>query len=90
MNEFWGDLPWLIGLAGAIIYFTIFEVLGFIRPGKFNTLSHAVYTLGAHWTLAIFIMGMFTGGLAVHFFFHWCPPGSISSGMLQLFTLSTG
>ena len=84
MSEFWGDLPWLIGLFGALAYFTFFEVLGFVRPGKFNTLSHAVYTLGAHWTLAIFIMGMFVGGLAVHFWFHWCPAGSVSSGALDL------
>lgn len=90
MNEFWGDLPWLIGLLLAIAYFTVFEVLGFIRPGKYNTLSHAVYTVGAHWTLAIFIMGMFAGTLGTHLFWHWCPSGSTSTGMLQLFNLSAG
>lgn len=82
MNEFWGDLPWLIGLFGAIIYFGIFEVLGFVRPGKFNTLSHAVYTIGAHWSLAIALMGFFAGALFVHFWWHWCPAGSISTGAL--------
>jgi hypothetical protein len=83
MNEFWGDLPWIVGLFIAIIYFGIFEVLGFIRPGKYNTLSHAVYTLGAHWSLAIFIMGMFVGSLGTHLFWHYCPAGSINSGALE-------
>jgi hypothetical protein len=80
MSELQGDLPWVIGLLIAIIYFAIFEYLGFVKPGKFNTLSHAVYTVGAHWTLAIFFMGSFVGGLGVHFFWHWCPAGSISGG----------
>lgn len=80
MSEFTGDLPWIVGLAVALVYFAIFEVLGFIKPAKYNTLSHAVYTIGAHWTLAIMLMGMFVGGLGVHFFWHWCPMGSISGG----------
>ncbi len=84
MSEFWGDLPWIVGLVLAIAYFAVFEVLGFVRPGKFNTLSHAVYTVGAHWAFAIFLMGGFCFGLATHFFWHYCPPGSINSGALDL------
>ena len=29
-------------------------------------------------------VGMLAGGLATHFFWHWCPPGSISTGMLTV------
>ena len=83
MSEFLGDMPWIVGTVLAIAYFGVFEFLGFVRPGKFNTLSHAVYTIGAHWSLAIFIMGGFCFGLATHFFWHWCPAGSISTGMLR-------
>jgi GcrA cell cycle regulator len=36
------------------------------------------------WPLSIFIMGTFAGGLAVHFFWHWCPAGSINTGMLHV------
>ena len=80
LSELSGDMAWIIGSALAVAYFAVFEVLGFKRPDKYNTLSHAVYTIGAHWTLAIFLMGLGTGGLAVHFFWHWCPAGSISGG----------
>lgn len=82
MSELHGDLPWIIGAIAAMVYFAVFETLGFIWPARFNTLSHAVYTIGAHWSLSIFLMGGFSFGLAVHFFWHWCPPGSISTGEL--------
>ena len=85
MSEISGDLPWIIGVIAAVLYFTVFEILGFIYPGHYNTLSHAVYTLGTHWTLAIFLMGGFCFGLATHFFWHWCPAGSLSTGMLSDF-----
>jgi hypothetical protein len=35
------------------------------------------------WPLSIWIMGVFCGALATHFFWHWCPAGSISTGMLR-------
>jgi hypothetical protein len=48
------------------------------------TLSMFVYTIGSKFPLSIFLLGLmvglFWGGLAVHFYFHWCPPGSISGG----------
>jgi predicted outer membrane lipoprotein len=79
-----GNTPWIIGTLLAITFFVIFEALAFKHGSRTNSLSHAVYTVGAKWPLSIFLMGMFAGGLAVHFFWHWCPPGSISSGMLQI------
>lgn len=64
-------LPWIIGLIGAMVYFAIFEGLAFAHPDHYETLSHAVASLGAHWPLSIFLMGFFTGGLATHFFWPW-------------------
>jgi hypothetical protein len=82
MNELQGDLPWIGGTFATIIFFAIFETYAFRHPERTNTLSHAVFTIGSKWPLSIFLMGMFAGGLAVHFFWHWCPPGSVSTGML--------
>lgn len=64
-------LPWIIGLLLAITYFAVFETLAFQHPDRFDTLSHDVSSLGAHWPLAIFLMGFFAGGLACHFFWPW-------------------
>lgn len=67
------DLPWILGLVGAISFFTIFETLAFKYPSRYNTLSRVVYDIGSKFPLSIFVMGSFVGGLAVHFFWHWDP-----------------
>ncbi len=67
------DLPWIIGAFAAIAFFAYFEDRAFRHPERQNTLSRAIYNLGLRWPLSIFLMGMFAGGLAVHFFWHWCP-----------------
>lgn len=76
------DTPWLIAVLVAILVFAVLEARAFRHPDRQNTLSRTIFDLGAKWPLSIFIMGMFAGGLAVHFFWHWCPPGSISTGSL--------
>lgn len=80
MSEISGDMAWIIGVTVAVLYFAVFEYLGFKYPTRFNTLSHAVYEVGYHWTFAVFLMGGFSFGLATHFFWHYCPAGSISGG----------
>ena len=75
MNTYW----WTAAII-AILVFTIGESYAFRHPDRQNTLSRWIYDLGRKWPLSIFIMGMFVGGLAVHFFWHWCPPGSLSLG----------
>jgi hypothetical protein len=82
MTELHADLPWIAGTFGAILFFAFWERYAFNHPDRNNTLSHAVFTIGARWPLSIWIMGVFSGGLAVHFFWHWCPPGSVSTGQL--------
>jgi hypothetical protein len=77
------NAPWIIGTLGAIAFFAYFEWRAFAHPDRQNTLSRAVYNIGANWPLSIFIMGMFCGGLSVHFFWHWCP-GAQSIGSIFL------
>jgi hypothetical protein len=67
------DTPWIIGTCAAVIFFAAFEYWAFRHPERQNTLSRCIYDLGSRWPLSIFIMGTFVGGLAVHFFWHWCP-----------------
>lgn len=74
------DTPWIIACLVAIAVFAVLEAYAFKHPDRENTLSHCIYTIGATWPLSIWIMGVFAGGLAVHFFWHWCPVGSISGG----------
>lgn len=74
------NTPWIIGLMLAIAFFAYFEKRSFDYPNSQNTLSRAIYNLGQSWPLSIWIMGMFAGGLAVHFFWHWDPTCISSAG----------
>jgi len=74
------NTPWLIGLLLAIGFFAYFEKRAFDFPKAQNTLSRAIYNLGQSWPLSIWLMGMFAGGLAVHFFWHWDPNCISSAG----------
>ncbi len=64
---------WIVATLAAIAVFGVGEGYAFRYPDRQNTLSRAIYELGSKWPLSIFLMGMFAGGLAVHFFWHWCP-----------------
>ena len=68
MKKAW---PWIIGLVFVVAWFGYFETEAFVHPDDYDTLSHVVSTIGAKWPLAIFLMGAFSGGLAVHFFWSW-------------------
>lgn len=65
------NLPWIVGIFAAIVFFAVFEGLAFSHPDRYNTLSHFIATIGSRWPLSIFLMGQLTGGLAVHFFWPW-------------------
>jgi hypothetical protein len=78
------NMPWIVGALLAVVFFAYFEWRAFRYPERQNTLSRAIYDLGSKWPLSIFIMGLFAGSLATHFFWHWCPAGSTSIGMLLL------
>jgi hypothetical protein len=74
------NTPWIIGLILAVAFFAYFEKRAFDFPNSQNTLSRAIYNIGQSWPLSIWIMGLFAGSLATHFFWHFCPPGSLSTG----------
>lgn len=83
-------LVWPIGISLWLflgwVAFAIFERLGIKHKNTagYITLSFFVYTITQKWPLAIFLMGLavgsFWGVLGVHFWWHWCPPGSTSMG----------
>lgn len=74
------NTPWIIGTLLAIAFFAYFEWRAFKYPLRQNTLSRFIWTIGQNWPLSIWLMGMFAGGLAVHFFWHWDPTCISSAG----------
>lgn len=66
--------------------FGVFESWALSAKAKGNqiTLSMFVYTVATKFPLAAIIgvsaVAFFFGILYTHFFWHWCPPGSISAG----------
>lgn len=64
--------PWIIGLLIAIAFFAYFEKRAFDFPNAQNSLSRTIASLGKNWPLSIWIMGLFAGILAAHFFWPWC------------------
>jgi hypothetical protein len=69
---------WLLWITLPVVAFIVLETIA-IKRGK-PTLSFEVYSLGKNFPLAIALLGLLLGGLLVHFFWHWCPPGSQSMG----------
>jgi len=67
------NLPWILGLLACAIYFSYFEWRAFKHPERNNTLSRFVWGVGQKWPLSLVLYGMLVGGLAVHFFWNWCP-----------------
>jgi len=65
------NTPWIIGALAAIAFFAVFEFLAFRHPDRINTLSRCIASLGQTWPLSIFLMGLFAGILASHFFWPW-------------------
>lgn len=77
------DSWWISGSMLAIAWFAVGEAFALRHPQRAHTLSRFVYTIGARFPLSIWLMGVFAGILAAHFFWHWCPAGSISIGLLR-------
>lgn len=66
MNWVWTS--WLIAL---IVSFGCFEGYA-LAKGK-TTLSRYTWNIFKVWPPIAVVFGMLFGGLAVHFFWHWCP-----------------
>lgn len=58
-----------------IVVFALMEGYALNRadPEAGLTLSRYVYEASRAWPLLVFVLGQLTGGLAVHFFWHWSP-----------------
>lgn len=61
-----------------IVLFAIPEYIAITSGGP--TFSYFMFIMGQHFPLWIFVWGMIVGGLAVHFLWHWIPPGSKPDG----------
>ena len=62
------DKPWIWGLVVAFIFFSAFESRALLFPAEQDTLSSFIRKIAVKYPISIFIMGMFTGGLAIHLF----------------------
>lgn len=71
-------LIWTGWLLAIVISFGLIEGLA-IAWGD-TTLSRYVWEISLKWPLIMVLYGMVAGGLAVHFWWHWSPPGSSSEG----------
>jgi len=72
------DTIWTIWVLVIIVSFALLEQYAF-KHDK-NTLSRFVVNLTKAWPLFPFIFGLIMGGLAVHFFWHFCPDGLGTGG----------
>ena len=72
----------LLPLVGWVSAFAYFEGLA-LRSGGL-TLSMYIWKVSEAWPLFPFVlglmMGLVVGGLSVHFWWHWLPPGALSEG----------
>lgn len=78
------DTYWIIGAVGFLIFFVIGEAYAFKHPDRQNTLSRFIATLGQKFPLSLWLCGIVIGGLAVHFYWHWCPFGGTGVGWNDL------
>lgn len=72
------EILWTLWLLALIASFALFEGAALYSHGL--TLSSYVWGLTEAWPPLPYVAGMVSGGLAVHFWWHWLPPGSISHG----------
>lgn len=66
----WIWLAWILLL---IVSFAIIEGIAIAR-GK-TTLSRFTMVCTTAFPPLIYLLGVLSGGLAVHFWWHWCPTG---------------
>jgi hypothetical protein len=77
---------WTLINAAWVAAFAVFEYRALRHPENKNrvTLSRYVWTIGQNFPLSIWFMGVVAGGLAVHFFWHWCPDLGSVNGLMNL------
>jgi hypothetical protein len=82
---YWPWVVWgLVWIAIAIGGFAWLERRAFRRGTRLATLSFAVWKLSETFPLAVYafvaVLFALMGVLGAHFFWHWCPPGSVNVG----------
>ena len=60
-------MPWLIAVGFLLAY------EGYALATGKRTLSRMMYDASKAWPLLPYVWGVVTGGLAVHFWWNWCP-----------------
>lgn len=79
--------PWIAGAVGWLLWFTVWEIKGLhdtahTIAGKTTptlTLSRFMWYLGQKWPPFLVLYGGVALGLAVHFWWNWCPAlGSVN------------
>jgi hypothetical protein len=69
---------WTTYVAAVVAGFATIEGLA-IATGN-TTLSRYTWEISQSWPILPFVLGFFSGGFAVHIWWHWNPPGSKSQG----------
>lgn len=72
------SLYWTVLIVAFVILFAIGETYALNRNK--TTLSRYVVNACKAWPLLPFLLGMLVGGLAVHFWWPWCPDLGIGTG----------
>lgn len=67
------DWVWVVWLLAIVVSFSVLEWYAFQHPSRLNTLSRFVWNIGQKFPLSLVMYGALFGGLAVHFFWNWCP-----------------
>lgn len=73
MNKRRSVIGWIALCASWLIGFAVLEAHALLHPDDGVTLSRLVAEIGMAWPFSIFLAGLVTGGLAVHFWWHWDP-----------------
>jgi len=73
-------LWWFVWFPLAVGSFALIEGFALKHPDRQWTLSRTIATVGARFPLSIAMLSGLFCGLLVHFYWHFCPPGTITGG----------
>ena len=67
-------MPWLL----AVVFLVSYEIWAFMTER--TTLSRMVWRASQSWPLLPWVIGAVCGGMAVHFWWPWCPGLGVGHG----------
>lgn len=76
----WSPRPWFWGvwLAAIVLTFAVPEIFALVNNG--TTFSSFMAGTQTKWPLWELVWGLVIGGVGVHCWWHWVPPGSKPDG----------